>query len=117
MKQEITFSTKIKEELARHCSQDIHCQIAELSAIVSLCGKVSIDSRERYSVKVRTENFSVARKYFTLLRKTFNIETEVLMAMNKSNQNTILEKKDEKRKLGKPFRLYLTVRRMRDWYR
>ena len=63
---------------------------------MSVC--VAIDSRERYSVKVRTENISVARKYFTLLRKTFNIETEVFVATNKSNENvsyTVLVKKHE----------------------
>ena len=98
MKHEITFSTKIKEELARHWSEGSHCQIAELSAIVSMCGKVTIDSREKYSVKVRTENLSVARKYFTLLTKTFNIETEVLVTTNKSNENvsyTVIVKKHE----------------------
>ena len=50
-----------------------------------MCGKVAIDSREKYSIKVRTENVSVARKYFTLLRKTFNIDTENSVARNKSN--------------------------------
>ena len=98
MKQEITFSAKLKEELSRQWSVARHCQIAEIAAIVSMCGKVTIDSRERYSVKVRTENISVARKYFTLLRKTFNIETEVFVATNKSNENvsyTVLVKKHE----------------------
>ena len=98
MKQEITFSAKLKEELSRQWSVARHCQIAVIAAIVSMCGKVTIDSRERYSVKVRTENISVARKYFTLLRKTFNIETEVFVATNKSNENvsyTVLVKKHE----------------------
>ena len=73
----MSFSGKIKEELARQWSEARHCQIAELAAIISMCGKVSIDSRENYSIKVRTENVSVARKYFTLLKKTFNIRTDV----------------------------------------
>ena len=85
MKQEITFSGKVKEELSRQWSEDRHCQIAELTAIISLCGKVTIDSREHYSVKVRTENISVARKYFTLLRKTFNIIAETFVTRNKCN--------------------------------
>ena len=74
MKQEVTFSGKIKKELARQWSDAEHCQIAEAAAIVSMCGRVSIDSHEQYSVKVRTENISVAKKYFTLLTKTFNIK-------------------------------------------
>lgn len=98
MKQEITFSAKLKEELSRQWNKAAHCQVAEVAAIVSMCGKVTIDSRERYSVKVRTENISVARKYFTLLRKTFNIEAGVFVAINKSNENvsyTVIVKKHE----------------------
>lgn len=98
MKQEMTFSGKIKEELSRQWSDARHCQIAEMAAIVSMCGKVSIDSREQYSVKVRTENLSVARKYFTLLRKTFNIEVEAFISRNKSNENvsyTVIVKRHE----------------------
>lgn len=87
MKQEITFSGKIKKELARQWTEKRHCQIAEVTAIISMCGKVSIDSREQYSVKVRTENISVAKKYFTLLRKTFNIKNEVLVSRNRNNGN------------------------------
>ena len=41
-KQEMSFSGKIKEELARQWSEARHCQIAELAAIISMCGKVSI---------------------------------------------------------------------------
>ncbi len=87
MKQELTFSGKIKEELARHWSEARHCQIAEIAAIVSMCGRVCISSREEYSIKVRTENLSVARKCFTLLQKTFNIKAEILVLRNKNKEN------------------------------
>ena len=87
MKQELTFSGEVKEELSRNLAEREHCQIAEIAAIISMCGKVVIDSRERYSIKVRTENVSVARKYFTLLKKTFNIDTETLVSMNKSKEH------------------------------
>lgn len=88
MKQELTFSGEVKEELSKNQAEKEHCQIAEIAAIIGMCGKVSIDSRERYSIKVRTENVSVARKYFTLLRKTFNIDTETLVSANKSKGHT-----------------------------
>ena len=98
MKQEMTFSGKVKEELSRHWKDAKHCQIAETAAIIGMCGKVAIDSREQYSVKVRTENVSVARKYFTLLKKTFNINTETLVSRNKDTGNstyTVIVKKHE----------------------
>lgn len=82
MKQEITFSARVKEELSRHWTDARHCQIAEISAIISICGKVAIDSYEHYSIKVHTENISVARKYFTLIQKTFNMEAEVRVLRN-----------------------------------
>ncbi len=85
---ELTFSGQIKEELAKHWSEARHCQIAEIAAIISMCGQVTINSRERYAIKVRTENLSVARKYFTLLEKTFNIKTETFVSRN-LNRETI----------------------------
>lgn len=88
MKQELTFSGEVKEELSKNLAEKEHCHIAEIAAIIGMCGKVAIDSRERYSIKVRTENVSVARKYFTLLKKTFNIDTETLVSANKSKGHT-----------------------------
>lgn len=78
----MSFSSDVKEELSRQVSSARHCQIAEIAAIISMCGGISISSKERYSVKIQTENIAVARKYFTLLRKTFNIETEVSVRQN-----------------------------------
>ena len=94
----MTFSGEVKEELSKDVNESRHCQLAEISAITSMCGKVSIDSREQYSLKVRTENVSVARKYFTLLKKTFNIDTEILVTNNRSTGNiayTVIVKKHE----------------------
>ncbi len=87
MKHEITFSGRVKEELSRQWSEARHCQIAETAAIISMCGRIGIGSRENYSVKVHTENISVARKYFTLLKKTFNIKAEIFVARNRENGN------------------------------
>lgn len=98
MKQELTFSGEVKEELSKNQAEKEHCYIAEIAAIISMCGKVVIDSRERYSIKVRTENVSVARKYFTLLRKTFNIDTETLVSANKNKGHvtyTVIVKRHE----------------------
>lgn len=86
-KMELTFSGKIKEELSRNKNLARHCQIAEIAAITSMCGKVLISSKEEYAIKIHTENLSVARKYFTLVEKTFNIETESLVTRNRSNEN------------------------------
>lgn len=73
----MSFSSRIKEELSRHMSPARHCQIAEIAAILSLCGRIQISGDDHYSIKIHTENVTVARKCFTLLRKTFNIKMNV----------------------------------------
>lgn len=83
----MSFSSNVKDELSKQVSTARHCQIAEIAAIVSLCGRITISEDDRYSIKVHTENIAVARKYFTLLKKTFNIRTEISI-----RQNTYLKK-------------------------
>ena len=79
----MSFSGEIKEELSRQSSSGRHCRVAETAAILSLCGKVLITESNQYCVKIQTENLPVARKYFTLLKKTFNIRAEVSVRKNK----------------------------------
>jgi len=83
----MSFSSKVKEELAKQVSTPRHCQIAEITAIISMCGRVTISSENKYGLWINTENIAVARKYFTLLRKTFNMNTEILI-----RQNSIVKK-------------------------
>lgn len=85
----MSFSGKVKEELSRQMPAARHCQIAEMAAILSFCGNVVIDSRERFSIKIHTENIAVARKCFTLIEKTFNIETENAIRRNQTKGSTI----------------------------
>ncbi len=73
----MSFSGKVKDELSKQCTSARHCQIAEAAAIISLCGRILISKNDKYSVKIHTENIAVARKYFTLLKKTYNIDTEI----------------------------------------
>ena len=75
----MSFSSKVKEELSRQWSPARHCQIAETAAVLSLCGRVKISASDHYAIEIHTENLAVARKYFTLLKKTFNINTDVLI--------------------------------------
>ena len=78
----MSFSSRVKEELSRQLSTARHCQIAEIAAIISLCGKIQIDENDKFCIKINTENVAVARKYFTLLKKTFNISTDVVIRRN-----------------------------------
>lgn len=78
----MSFSGNIKEELSHHWAKARHCQIAELSAIISICGDVIITANNKYGLRIHTENIAVARKCFTLIEKTFNISTDVSIRRN-----------------------------------
>ena len=68
----MSFSGSVKEELAAHVSTARHCQLAELAALLFFGGGVCDGGRH---LCLDMENEAVARKCFTLLKKTFNIET------------------------------------------
>ena len=75
-KGEMSFSGMVKEELSRQIGLARHCKMAELAAILCSCGKMECFSGDT-KLKIQTENEAVARKCFTLLKKTFNIRTDV----------------------------------------
>ncbi len=80
----MSFSSNVKEELSRHFGSARHCKIAETAAMINMCGKLGKNQDgEITGLKIQTENPTVARKCFTLLRKTFNIKVEV--SIRKSN--------------------------------
>lgn len=73
----MSFSGMVKEELSRQINTARHCRIAELAAILCVCGSLEYQKDGNKVLRVHTENELVARKYFTLLKKTFNIGTDV----------------------------------------
>ncbi len=76
----MSFSSEVKEELAGQISPARHCQIAELAAIMNFCGQYGRDKNGGYTIGFQTENEAVVRKGFTLLKKTYNIDTEVAIS-------------------------------------
>ncbi len=94
----MSFSKEVKEELSKQYSKGRHCQIAEIAAIISLCGNISINPKDEYTIQIHTEILPVARKYFTLLKKTFNINTEISVKRNqylKRNKTYLLTVKNK----------------------
>ncbi|MGB4658196.1 MAG: DNA-binding protein WhiA [Mobilitalea sp.] len=79
----MSFSKDVKEELSLQFSNARHCRLAELAAILSYEGRIYGKSQNHY-LKLQTENLVVARKYFTLIRKTFNINIDVSVKTNSS---------------------------------
>ena len=83
----MSFSGRVREELAGNISTARHCQIAELAAFIGLCGTIIFNRFDRCSIKIHSENFLVARKVFTLIEKTFNIKVDVSIRRNIKRQN------------------------------
>lgn len=73
----MSFSGTVKEELAASISPARHCQLAELAALIHFGGQVSEDGCH---LKLEMENEAVARKCFTLLQKTYNINNVMRQA-------------------------------------
>ena len=74
----MSFSTEVKEELAKRIGSSRHCQLAEVAAIVTIAGLVQPDKAGNTVLYLQSDNEQVLRKFFTLLKKAFNIVTSIL---------------------------------------
>lgn len=70
----MSFSQDIKEELEKQTGPARHCRIAELAVICYHFATEETLADETKSLVIVTEHEAIVRKYFTLLKKTFNIE-------------------------------------------
>lgn len=83
-----SFSMDVKEEILKNIPQARHCKIAEIAVIIACNGKVKNDS-----LVVGSDNERIIQKYFTLLKKTFNINADALE--NKGFFEVTLKNPDE----------------------
>ena len=86
----MSFSSEVKEELAKRISSARHCRIAELAAIMNFCGQYGRDEKGGFTIGFQTENEAVVRKGFTLLKKTYNIDTDI--SLSEQEMRDILDK-------------------------
>lgn len=106
----MSFSYNVKEELSNQINDSRHCQIAEAAALIQYLGELKRDSEKKLQLHISTENPLVLRKVFTLLDKTFNIETvekeKQCFEMHKSSVYTVvLDQEDEILNLFKTIKL------------
>ena len=74
----MSFSSEVKEELSKRIGSSRHCQLAEISAIVTCIGHVEVGNGGETVLYLQVDNAQVLRKFFTLLKKAFNIVTSIL---------------------------------------
>ena len=74
----MSFSADVKEELAKRIGSSRHCRLAELAAIINSTGYVELKNDRPIMLYLQPDNEAVIRKFFTLLKKAFNIGTSFL---------------------------------------
>ena len=73
----MSFTVEVKEELSRMKGSCPTCAMAELSAIMRICGALSFQGSGRYSIRVSTETGSVARTMIILSHQVFGLKTSL----------------------------------------
>jgi len=89
----MSFSSTTKNELSRLPIEDRCCAIAELAAIVRMCGTIQISGIGKINLKFGTENAAIARRIFTLLKMLYDTNIEVMVRKNrqlKKNNNYLI---------------------------
>ncbi|MCC8137085.1 MAG: DNA-binding protein WhiA [Clostridiales bacterium] len=83
----MSFSQEVRQELSAQIPAARHCRLAELAMMIRLAGEI-LPAGDGQVIKIRTENFLVARKCFTLLKKTFNISVDVSVHILRSEKKS-----------------------------
>ncbi|NBI27694.1 DNA-binding protein WhiA [Chengkuizengella marina] len=83
----MSFAAQTKKELTM-IEVDRCCAMAELSALIRMNGTIKI-TNQRVVLDILTENAAIARRMYSLIKKQFNIHTEILvqkkMRLKKNN--------------------------------
>lgn len=94
----MSFTAEVKDELSRVEGSCPACEIAELAALVRVCGALSFHGSGAYSIRVSTETGAVARTVIRLAHKVFDLDTS--LTVRRSNlhktRNYLIEIPEQK---------------------
>ncbi|WP_080844072.1 DNA-binding protein WhiA [Cytobacillus gottheilii] len=83
----MSFASETKKELTNIETKGC-CSISELSALIRMNGSLSFSNR-KLVVDIQTENAAIARRIYTLIKKNYNVQVELLvrkkMRLKKNN--------------------------------
>lgn len=82
----MSFSSDIKEELGRQYSKSRHCQMAELSGMIELEGRIDEQNGTMY---FKTDNPVLLEKYAILMKKVF--ELDISKPISKEETDRIMQ--------------------------
>ena len=80
----MSFSAKVKSEVCRIGELTREEAKAEIAAIMKVSGTLSLGGNKQLSFRVTTENPSIARRIFKMLKQYFNIHTRLLVKKSNS---------------------------------
>ena len=90
----MSFSSEIKDEVAKIKVEDYKIILSELAGITPMCGILNFKNN-KISMEYITENAPVARRIFTFLRRSFGFDVEVRSTQLKKNVFIIYISQDE----------------------
>ena len=94
----MSFTAEVKDELARVGGSCPECDVAELAALVRVCGALSFHGSGTYSIRVSTETGAVARTVIRLAHEVFDLDTS--LTVRRSNlhrsRNYLIEIPEQK---------------------
>lgn len=73
----MSFSTEVKNELARTEPQKKSSQLAEIAGFVRVAGSIRLEGGGRFRIVLTTDNPAIARHYMRLFKEYFRIEPEL----------------------------------------
>ncbi|HBJ02396.1 MAG TPA: DNA-binding protein WhiA, partial [Lysinibacillus sp.] len=83
----MSFASETKKELTQ-IEADNHCMKAEVSALIRMNGSLSFANKQ-LSLDVQTENAAIARRLYTIMKKLYPYNVELLvrkkMRLKKNN--------------------------------
>ena len=74
------FCIRYENELTRIEVDESNAK-AELSALIRMNGALSL-SNQQFVINVQTENATTARRIYSLIKRIFNVEVEILVRKN-----------------------------------
>lgn len=95
----MSFTAEVKDELSRVGQADERCALAELSAIMRVCGTLSFHGTGSYAVRIATETGAVARTTVQLVHRSLDLETmlTVRRSVQRKARNYLIEIPDQPR--------------------
>lgn len=79
----MSFSSSVKNEVARIKVSDKDEIISELSGMLPMCGSLKFNQFQELTLYFNTENASVARRIFSFLKNSYSENVEVIVSKSK----------------------------------